>query len=271
MGLIRAQQSPLEQARALYQKTDYAGTLAALKSVPPSVEAQVLEGQCRFMQRDFKRAIELFEKAVAAQPKNSDYALWLGRAWGRRAESSNVFQAPGFARNARDAFEKAVQLNPRNVEAISDLFSYYTEAPGFLGGGDDKAAKLADTIKSVNPAEYEYFQAQLAMKRKQDDAAEKHLRRAFELDSNSVGRLCDVASFVAKRGRFDESMKLFAQAAKMASSSPKWRYAQAKALVESKQNYALARQLLDEYLKGPLTPDDPSREEAQELRKRASK
>ena len=37
-------------------------------------------------------------------------------------------------------FEKSVELDGKNLEAINDLFSYYLEAPGFLGGGLDKAA-----------------------------------------------------------------------------------------------------------------------------------
>jgi hypothetical protein len=36
-----------------------------------------------------------------------------------------------------------VQLNPRNMDALSDLFEYYLEAPGFMGGGLDKAAGVA--------------------------------------------------------------------------------------------------------------------------------
>ena len=81
----------------------------------------------------------MLEKAFNAQPSNADYALWLGRAYGRRAETSGPFTAPGFASKARQYFEKAARLNPRNLEALSDLFEYYLEAPGFLGGGMDKA------------------------------------------------------------------------------------------------------------------------------------
>ena len=71
---------------------------------------------------------------------NADYNLWLGRAYGRRAEISlQLITAPGFATKARQYFERSAQLNPYNLDAQSDLFEYYLEAPGFLGGGFDKA------------------------------------------------------------------------------------------------------------------------------------
>ena len=41
-------------------------------------------------------------------------------------------------------FRKGAQLNPNNLDAQSDLFEYYLEAPGFLGGGLDKAQATAE-------------------------------------------------------------------------------------------------------------------------------
>ena len=66
---------------------------------------------------------------------------WEG--YGRRAETANPLSAPMLASKARKAFEKSVELDERNLEAINDLFSYYMEAPGFLGGGLDKGGGLA--------------------------------------------------------------------------------------------------------------------------------
>jgi uncharacterized protein HemY len=46
------------------------------------------------MQGEYKKATEILEKAVAADPGNSEYELWLGRAFGRRAETASPFTAP---------------------------------------------------------------------------------------------------------------------------------------------------------------------------------
>jgi hypothetical protein len=42
--------------------------------------------------------------------------------------------------------ERAVELGPTNIDALSDMVEYYTRAPGFLGGDDEKAARLKQRI-----------------------------------------------------------------------------------------------------------------------------
>src|SRR5579884_3556976 len=169
----------LKRAADLYERTDYAGALRILKQVnPPDGAALELMGESSLMQGEFRKATDYLEKAVALDPRNSDYVLWLGRAWGRRAETATPFTAPVYAGRARDCFEKAVQLNPRNEEALSDLFNYYLEAPGFLGGGSAKAQAIADRLQQIDPAEAHLALAQMASKRKQVGETEAQLRRA---------------------------------------------------------------------------------------------
>ena len=103
---------------------------------------------------------------------------WEG-AWSPGRDFQPVHRAT-WASKARQAFEKAVELDGRNIEAINDLFSYYLEAPGFLGGGLNKAADLAQRIKAIDPIEYHYAMAQIADKRKDYNSAESHFRQAFD-------------------------------------------------------------------------------------------
>src|SRR5882757_9823155 len=153
----------LDHARKLYNLTDFDQSLKALHAIPDK-DGPVYElmGRNYYMQGDYKKATEVLEKALAADPSNSQYALWLARAQGRRAETSSPFTAPGHASKARQSFEKAVQLNPRNLEALTDLFEYYLQAPGFLGGGLDKAQTTAQRIAQVDPGEGYWSLARLA-------------------------------------------------------------------------------------------------------------
>ncbi|MDP2997259.1 MAG: tetratricopeptide repeat protein [Bryobacterales bacterium] len=262
--------TPVEQARALYHRTDYA---AALKLLLPleirDGHTWELAGKSYFMMGDFKRAGEAFQKAVAADPARSDSHLWLGRAFGRRAETSSPFTAPGLASKARQSFEKAIELNPRNAEAMNDLFEYYLQAPGFLGGGLDKAAALAARIRDLDPPEFHLAQAQLAEKRKEWGTAEQQLRRAVDLAPRQAGRLLDLAKFLARQGRHQESDAAFQQAARIEPASPRVLFERANTYIRTKRKIDEARLLLKKYLASPLTPDDPSREEAEKLLKQA--
>ncbi|MCL6545225.1 MAG: tetratricopeptide repeat protein [Bryobacteraceae bacterium] len=267
---LMAQQDGPAKARQLYEKTRYEEALALLAGLPvENGEVYALMGQCYYMLGDYKRASESLERAVRLEPGNSDYYMWLGRAYGRRAETSSFLTAPGLASKARQSFEKAFQLNPRNLEAVGDLFEYYLEAPSFMGGGLDKARDLAEKTRELDPAEYHYRLARIAEKRKQDKDAEEQLRRAMDLAPRQVGRVLDLARFLAKRGKHQESETLFEQAEKLDPESPKVMFERAKAYIESKRNLDKARELLVRYLNSPLTPDDPPRQEAERLLRQA--
>ena len=148
IGAVVAVASPdpnLERAAELYQRTAYPEALRLLEASPEkTAPTYELMGKCFYRLEEFNKATDVLEKAVAADPRNANYWDWLGKAYGRRAETSSFFTAPRYAVKAREHFERALALDPQNQEALSDLFDYYLEAPGFLGGGMEKAANLSE-------------------------------------------------------------------------------------------------------------------------------
>ncbi len=264
-------QDRLKTAEDLYQKTEYKASLQLLHGLPSSDAAvQYLAGRNYFMLGEYKKATESFQRAFALKPSSSEYAHWLGRTYGRRAETSNWFAAPGYASKARQYFEQAVALDAANEEALNDLFDYYLEAPGIMGGGYDKAQAIAQRIAERNPAEGHFAQAQLADRRKQYDTAEDQLRRALELTPRHVGRMLDLAKYLAKRGRYQESDAFFDKAEKLAPDSPKVMFARANTYVQEKRNLDQARTLLMRYLKCRLSPEDPPRQTAEKMLKQVA-
>ncbi|MGD0580050.1 MAG: tetratricopeptide repeat protein [Bryobacteraceae bacterium] len=264
-------QANVAKAQRLYNRTEYRDALAVLKKIPRKTAAEwELEGRCRYMLGDFKPAIEALEKAVRLEPVDSDHYLWLGRAWGRRAETSVFFMAVKYAGHARQNFEKAVELAPGNMEAVNDLFSYYLSAPGFLGGGIDRAIHLSEIIQKNDPVEYQWALARIAIERKQYDLAEGQLKKAIDMAPRQISRIVDLAKFLAGQGRISESEAAFEQAASINPSDKKLLFTRAETYVKGRRNLETAKKLLEAYLQAPLTPDDPSREEARKLLERAS-
>lgn len=264
--------SDVERASALYNRTEYQAAISILNKSPEgqSAAAQEITGKAWYQLGDFKKAVEAFEKVENLRPSDSRIKNWLGRSWGRRAETSNPLMAPSYASKARRYFEDAVRLNPRDLEAIDDLFSYYLEAPGFLGGGMDKALALAEQIRTNDPAEYHFALAQISERRKQYDLAEGQLHKAIDLAPKQVGRIIDLAKFLARRGKLSDAEQAFQLARRTDPKNRQVLYAQAEVYIASGRDFARARQLLKEYLDGPLTPEDPSREDARKLLQRVS-
>jgi Flp pilus assembly protein TadD len=85
-----------------------------------------------------------------------------------------------------------------------------------------------------------------------------------------VGRALDLAKFLAKHGNVPESEMAFQQAAKISPNDPNLLFDRAQVYVEAKRNLEQARRLLEQYLKADLTPDHPSREQAERLLRQAS-
>ena len=256
----------LERAHALYQQTRYSDAVKILDSAQHKTAAALaLLGQCYYGLEDFKKATDSLENAVTAESNNAVYQDWLGRAYGRRAETAFALTAASLASKARDHFEQAVKLDPMNTDAADDLFEYYLQAPGIMGGGEDKAQALSEQIRDKAPGLYHSMQARLAEHRKQFPAAEDHLKQAIQAEPSQPGHLVELARFLAKQGRTVESEAAFDKAQQMAPEKASIKFDRARTYIDAKRNPDQARQLLQEYLAANLTPDDPPRAEAQRL------
>src|SRR3954447_5672373 len=266
--LVFAGGPDVERAHKLYNLTNFEESLKVLQAAQhKDAEVWELTGRNHYMMGEYKKATEALEKAAAADPNDSHVALWLGRAWGRRAETSSPFTAPAHASKARQWFEKAVELNPKNTEALSDLFEYYLEAPGFLGGGYDKAQGVAAKRGQLDPAEGHWAQSKLAEKKKEYKSAEDQLRRAIDASPQRIGHVIDLARFLAKHGRYQEASQSLAKAEKLGPDTPNVVYAKADLLIKQRKDLEVAKGLLKRYMSMTLTPDDPSRAEAKKLLK----
>ena len=140
-------------------------------------------------------AVKYGERAVALRPQEASYHLWLAREYGRKAADSNPLLAASLARKARNEFERAVALDPMNLQARDDLSRYYTEAPAIMGGGLDKAREQALQVGKHDAAMAHSILARVAVKEKRYGDAEAQFQQAIKRSRQSrrllvaVGRI----------------------------------------------------------------------------------
>jgi len=118
---------------------------------PENPTASVYLGRIFLIEGDYNTSIDWFKKAVELDENNSEYHLWLGRAYGQKAQRSSVFKKPSLAKKVKKEFEKAVELDPDNIDARFALMKYYLRAPGFMGGSKEKAREQAKEIEKRDP------------------------------------------------------------------------------------------------------------------------
>lgn len=106
-------------------------------------------------------AVKVGEQCVAARPQAAACHLALGNALGTKAANASMMSAIGYAGTVRDAFKKAIELEPRNIQARFSLLEYYNAAPGIVGGGKDKAQDLAKQTAAVSAPASQLMLAQI--------------------------------------------------------------------------------------------------------------
>jgi Tfp pilus assembly protein PilF len=175
-----------------------------ISSSPNDPEAHNLLCRAYYTLGEWDSGISNCERAVSLEPGNSRYHLWLGRVYGEKADKANFMTAAGLAKKVHTEFETAVQLNPNNVDARTDLAEFYLEAPGIVGGGRDKAEAQAQTLAGIDPAKAHWVNARIDEKKKDLAGAEKEYRAAIESSHGSASAWLHLAQFYKHSGRLDQ-------------------------------------------------------------------
>jgi len=184
-------------------KADEAASLLnqALQASPNDAEANNLLCRVEYAKQHFDQAAGHCEKAVSLNPQNARYHLWLARALGERADRASFMNAFSLAKKSRDQFETAIRLDPRDVEALSDLGEFYKEAPGVVGGGMDKAEEIAKRLDALDASRAHQLRAQMAEKQKDLGTAEKELKAACTGNRAAI-QWMQLASFYRRQERW---------------------------------------------------------------------
>lgn len=163
-------------------------------------DAQALQLLCRtyYSQDLADQAIQQCELAVASDPASSDDQMWLARAYGMKAQRVNPLTAFSYARKVRASFERAVQLDPNNAQAMSDLGEYYIAAPALIGGGTDRAQALAAKMLPLFPAQAHRLLAMSAEKNGDQVAAEREFLKVVAVNHNPAAYI-DLGHFYKRR------------------------------------------------------------------------
>lgn len=180
---------------------------SSLAANPGDAEAHHLLCRVYYQEERWDDAIHECETAVRLMPLDSDYHLWLGRAYGEKADSIHSIKAYGLAKKVRDEFERAVQLEGGNVDALSDLGEFYTAAPGIVGGGKKKAQGVAQALEQYGPAQAHQLKGRLAEKDKNYTLAESEFRAAVEASDQPADAWMALASFYARHRQWDQMLE----------------------------------------------------------------
>lgn len=197
---------------------------------------------------DWDSGISECEKAVELDPNNGQFHLWLGRIYGEKADGSRFMAAATLARKVVRQFEAAVELNPRSVDARSDLAEFYLEAPGLVGGGRDKAEQQADYLASLDPATADWVKARIAEKQGEFATADREYHDAIVASRGSASAWLNLGLFYKHRSEFGPMEQALSHVRSAPIDRPDALVDAAEILIHTQQDLPEAVQLLRAYL-----------------------
>ena len=219
-----------------------------------SNDAEAYNLLCRayFMTDQWDPGISACERARNLDPQKSLYHLWLGRIYGEKANRAGFLSAAGLARKVRTSFERAVELDPKNWEARTDLAEFYLEAPSIVGGGEDKARVQADALLPLNPGMSHWILARISGKNKDTARAEREYRAAIAASHSGTRAWLDLAIFFRRANRLDEMEQALRTLESSRVDRPESLMDASSLLLRTDRAHDLGIRLLRRYLTSPV-------------------
>ncbi len=256
-----AQASTVAQVQSMLKSRDK-GALAAAealtKAQPKNADAWIVLTQARIFAKQYEKAVVAGEKAVELAPDNAQSHYWLGNALGNRIGQVGMIGKMSMAPDLRDAFERAVKLDPALTDARQSLIEFYLQAPGAIGGGIDKAKAQSAAIGKYDRAAGLRSQVRIALHEKNWTQAIKFAEAALALKPDDTAMRQQLIVLYQEAKRWPEA---YAAVKKWIAEAPKSNNAQyqlGRLAAESGQYLAEGEAALRAYLGMPREAQDPA-------------
>ncbi len=192
----------------------------------------------------FDDAVKVAELCVATHPTRAECQEALGSALGAKAMSAgSILAAMGSVGKIKDAFKKAVELDPKSISARYSLMQFYVMAPGIAGGSTSKAKAIAAETAQFSPEAGKLMQAQLDMAEKETAKAEAAALSANAgsnefLIKQQRGLISNLGFKYLEEKKYADSERLFHEVQKRFPDHDIGLYGQARVLQEQGKHAA---------------------------------
>lgn len=183
-------QSNFEKGEKLFQskKYDEAQVIfeVILKSKPLDIKTMEYLGEIAAHQKTWVKGAEYFKKLKELKPAEADYYFKYGGCLAMRATEVNKIKAFTMVDDMKQAFEKAIILNPKHVQARWALIEIYLQLPGILGGSESKAIGYSNELAQFSPVDGYLSRGRIEEYFKRYTLAEKKYIKAIEIGKSKV-------------------------------------------------------------------------------------
>ncbi len=159
-----------------------------LKDNPNDLKALELRGDIKSYNREWYSAQLFYGRVKDLKPGVADFHYKYGGALGMLAQKNKIC-AFSLIKPMRLAFEKAITIEPRHIEARWALIEYYLQLPMLAGGSAEKALAYAEDLQKVSPIDGWLAKGRIAEHQKKYAAAESYYKKAISISSSKTSYL----------------------------------------------------------------------------------
>jgi tetratricopeptide (TPR) repeat protein len=199
-----------KQAQAFFE--------SAVKQNPRDAESYSLLAMSLLRQGKFDEAADAIDAALDIDDHVSNYHYIRGAVLGEKAMRANVFSQGLLAPKIKKEFKRAVELDSKNIDGHIGLYNYYIQAPGFMGGSEEKALEEAKIILSLDAFRGHQFLATYYLKMTDSASAEAEYKKAIAADPKKPNGYYQYGMFLGNKKKEDQA---YAQFQKIIDLDPK--------------------------------------------------
>lgn len=130
-----------------------ADTTKKLKEDPRNADALMGKSELILALSQIERldeSLDLASKCVEWHPDSSGCYETLGNAAAAKLAVGGFTGAYTYGKKTREAYLKALEKDPRNFRVRISLIKFYLQAPGIIGGSNDKARAMASETAGLD-------------------------------------------------------------------------------------------------------------------------
>lgn len=150
-----------------------------LKSNPSNLKTLEYLGDISSYNKVWDKSIGYYKKLKTLKPTEANYFFKYGGALAMKTTEVSKIKALGMVGEVRSAFEKAIVLNPKHIEARWALIELNLKLPGIVGGSEAKAIKYSAELRELSPVDGYLSRGHIEEYQERYDSAEIQYKRAI--------------------------------------------------------------------------------------------
>jgi tetratricopeptide (TPR) repeat protein len=207
----------LDDARKLIDAGDHTAARRLLEHAisNPAHEAAglvLLTTSCNALS-DYEAGIRYGKRAVGLLPESSEAHFQYAQALRIKMSSVSKMKAMFSLGPYKKTLKRAIELDPRNVEARREEIGFLTHAPGMAGGDKQKARERIDELMRLDWRAALLARAELEAEQEQYDSAVKSYAQVLDKHPDDAEGRYELAFLLQRLERYREADEHFARLA----------------------------------------------------------